>query len=256
MVSLAEGLELPSAPGGRPARWAATGRFGGLSQPPYESLNLADYVGDDPAHVAANRARAAEAVGVAAVDLCVMGAVHGADLAVVDCPGTVPGVDALLTRVPDLALLALGADCIPMALIGSDGITVAAVHCGWRGLVADVVGVAVAAIRDGGADVVRAVLGPSACGRCYAVPPARAAEVVNGTSPVVSSAAITRTLDGQPGIDLRLGVTARLAELGVPAASIAYAGGCTIEQPTLFSYRRDHVTGRQGIAVCTISGAA
>ena len=256
MVSIAEGLELTSAPGGRPARWAATGRSGGASSPPFDSLNLADYVGDDPESVVVNRGRIAVAVGVDPARLSVMGAVHGADLAVVEGPGTVTGVDALLTQVPDLALLALGADCIPMALIGSDGVTVAAVHCGWRGLVADVVAVAVTAMRDHGSDVGRVVLGPSACGRCYAVPDERASEVMARTSPAVSGAAVKRNADGQPGIDLRLGVTARLVELGVAVDSISYAGGCTIEDAALFSYRRDHVTGRQGIAVCTISAGA
>jgi YfiH family protein len=254
MVSLAEGLVEPSAPGGRPARWAATGRSGGVSAEPYATLNLADYVGDDPAAVAENRARLAGALSLPATALAIMGAVHGADLAVVDGPGTVPGVDALLTQSSDLALVALGADCIPLAIIGADGRTVAAVHCGWRGFVADVVGVAVNAMRDHGTDVALVVLGPSACGSCYAVPADRAAEVRARTSPRVGAAALTLTTDGQPGIDLRLGVRARLAELGVEASIITDAGGCTIEDPSLFSYRRDDRTGRQGIAVCTVGG--
>ena len=252
MVPLAEGLVEPSAPGGRPARWAATGRSGGLSAPPFDTLNLAAYVGDDPISVTGNRLRLAEALGVAPEALCVMGAVHSAELAVVQTPGTVAGVDALLTQVPGLALVALGADCIPMALIGADGVTVAAVHCGWRGLVLDVVGVTISALRDHGTRVAAVVLGPSACGSCYAVPPQRADEVRRRTSSLVGDAAITRTRDGQPGIDLRLGVGARLAELGIDGSDVALAGGCTIEDPALFSYRRDAITGRQGMAVCSI----
>jgi YfiH family protein len=255
MVSLAEGLVENSAPGGRPASWAATGRFGGVSAAPFDTLNLADYVGDAPSAVITNRGRVATALGVAPAAICGMRAVHGAELAVVDGPGTVDGVDALLTQVPDLALLALGADCIPMALIGADGITIAAVHCGWRGLVADVVGVAVTAMRDLGTDIAAAVLGPSACGQCYAVPGERADEVRRRCSVSVSTAALTHATDGQPGIDLRQGVRQRLIDLAVDAAVIQFVGGCTIEEATLFSYRRDNVTGRQGVGVCTVSAS-
>lgn len=252
MVSLADGLVLPSAPGGRPARWAATGRSGGASRPPYASLNLAGYVGDDASSVEENRRRVAAQLGLPADQLCVMDSVHGATLAVVDAPGVVPGVDALLTQRPGLAIVALGADCVPIALVGSDGLTVAVVHCGWRGLVADVIAVAVRALRDHGAQVSTAVLGPAVCGSCYPVPQERAAQVVAERSAAVAAMALVTTSDGQPGIDVREGVAARLLELGVSAHAIERVGGCTVEDPALFSYRRDGITGRQGVAVCTV----
>jgi polyphenol oxidase len=254
MVSLASGLVPPPAPGGRPARWAATGRSGGVSRVPYDSLNLAGYVGDDPEAVAANRRLLAVDLGARAADLCVMDSVHGADLAVVDGGGVVPGVDALLTTTAGVVVVALGADCVPVALIGDDGRTVAAVHCGWRGLVADVVAVAVEAMRDHGANVRAAILGPAVCGQCYPVPPERAAEVRAARSAAVAASALVTTADGQPGIDVRAGLEARLRELAVDARSISRVLGCTVEDAGLFSYRRDGVTGRQGIAVCTSSG--
>jgi YfiH family protein len=234
----------PRSPGGRPSRWAATGRSGGISRPPFDTLNLAAHVGDDPDAVAENLARAAAAVGAA--DIAVIDAVHGAEVAVVDAPGAVHGVDAMVTRRAGLALVALGADCVPLALMGADDITVAVAHCGWQGLVADVVGAVVTAM---GGTVQRVILGPSVCGTCYPVPTERADRVRDSVSAEVGTAALVTCADGQPGIDVRRGVRARLRELGVDADAITTAGGCTLEDPRLYSYRRDGRTGRQGIVV-------
>jgi polyphenol oxidase len=255
MVFVANGLVKPEAPGGRPCVWAATGRSGGVSSAPYASLNLAGYVGDQPTSVVRNRGMVARGLGLGDGAITVMDSVHGAELATVSEPGVIPGVDAMLTRTPGLAIVALGADCVPVGLIGADGRTIAVAHCGWRGLVADVISVTVDAMRQHGTDVRLAVLGPSVCGQCYPVPPARAHEVRDATSTVVAQAAVVVTPDGQPGIDVRSGVRARLIELGVPVHAITIAGGCTVEDPTLFSYRRDGVTGRQGIAVAILDPA-
>jgi copper oxidase (laccase) domain-containing protein len=137
-----------------------------------------------------------------------------------------------------------------LALIGADGATIVAAHCGWRGLVADVVAVGVQALRDHGTDVALAVLGPSVCGHCYPVPAARADEVRAACTAEVAAEALVKRVDGQPGIDVRAGAHRRLIELGVRASVIIDAGGCTVEDPRLFSYRRDGRTGRQGMAVC------
>jgi YfiH family protein len=250
MFPIAAGLVRPTSAGGRPSSWAATGRSGGVSRPPYDTLNLAGYVGDDDGAVASNRSTLARALGASDSRLAVMDAVHGADVAIVDEPGVVDGVDALVTQAPGLAIAALGADCVPVALIGDDGLTVGVAHCGWRGLVIDVVHSVVSAVRDHGCDISTVILGPAVCGTCYPVPPDRADEVVRRCSGPVSAAAVTRCADGQPGIDVRLGVRARLVELGLDPGVIMTAGGCTVEDPALFSFRRDGITGRQGIGVC------
>ena len=255
MVTIASGRFEPAMHGGRPARWAATGRWGGFSQPPYDSLNLARHVGDDPAAVTENFAVVCELMGVAEGHLAHMEAAHGADVAVVTRPGVSRGFDALLTRTPGLVLVAIGADCVPVALIGGDGITVAVAHCGWRGLAVDVIGATVDAMRSVGAEVQHAILGPAACGDCYAVPPERVDELARTATSAVSAAAITVARDGQPSIDVRAGAQARLAELGVRSGSITLAGGCTIESAALFSYRRDGLTGRQALLVCTEESA-
>lgn len=255
MFSVAGGLIAPTAPGGRPVRWAATGRSGGVSLAPYDALNLASHVGDDPAAVLANRTLLAVELGLPASSVALMEAVHGAEVLLVDEAGTYPGVDALVTRTPNLAVVAMGADCVPVVLIGTDGLTVAVAHCGWRGLVADVVGAVTVALQDCGTDIRMAILGPSVCGRCYPVPAGRATEVASHVSASVLASALVTTADGQPGIDVREGLAARLAELGVVGSAVARAGGCTVEDRALFSFRRDGITGRQAVAVCSLAAS-
>ena len=101
-----------------PARGGFTTRFGGVSSAPYSGLDLALHVGDDPADVAVNRARLAEAVGVLPGALVFAEQVHGCGVAVVEAAQAtaVPAVDALVTAAPGLALVVLAADCLPVLL--------------------------------------------------------------------------------------------------------------------------------------------
>jgi YfiH family protein len=250
ITPVARGRLEPDHPGGRPCEWAATGRSGGVSAPPFASLNLAAHVGDDAESVAANRSALAGLLGLPGDRLAVMEAVHGRTVAIVDGPVASVGVDALVTQEPGLAIVALGADCLPLALLGSDGRTIGVVHCGWQGLAADVIGAAVTAMADAGAGVRQAILGPTVCGTCYPVSPQRLRDLRACVSAGVLAAAIVTCSDGQPGIDVRAAAVVRLVELGVVATAVLHVGGCTVEDPGLFSYRRDGLTGRQGIAVC------
>jgi copper oxidase (laccase) domain-containing protein len=97
-------------------------------------------------------------------------------------------------------------------------------------------------MRDLGAGSIRAAIGPSVCAACYAVPQAMADDV---WSAVPSSEA--RSRDGGPAIDIAAGVAAQLADAGVDV--VRRVGGCTREDPSLFSYRRDRVTGRMAALV-------
>lgn len=249
-----EGVIDPSAPGGRPAIWAATGRSGGVSVGDFDSLNLAGHVGDDPAAVQENRERLRRWSGAAHV--VVLSAVHGNDVVCVDDAvlaaagrGADPVADAVVCDRPDVSVVALGADCLTLAMVGDDDATVAAVHCGWRGLAGDVVGATVAALAARGVRPAHVVLGPAVCGECYPVPLDRVEEL-NRRAPVgIAEASLVRCPDGQPGIDVRAGVLARLTDLGVSASAVTSVARCTVEETDLFSFRRDGRTGRQGILV-------
>ena len=109
-----------------------TQRSGGVSAPPWDSLNLGDHVGDNPIHVQANRERLADAIGMRPVFLR---QVHGN--AVLHLQANTPdglAADACWTDQPGLACTVLVADCLPLLLAAPDGASVAAVHAGWRGL--------------------------------------------------------------------------------------------------------------------------
>ena len=224
-------------------RWATTDRSGGVSTGPWGAaggaggLNLATHVQDDPDAVRVNRARVAEVLGVPAARLVVAEQVHGADVVEVTgpCPDA-PVADALVTTQPGLLLTVLVADCVPVLLADADAGVVGVAHAGRPGMVAGVVGSAVAAMRDLGARDLVARLGPSVCPRCYEVPLAMREEVA-----AVRPEARSMTWDARPAVDVAAGVLAQLAELGVAARQLP---GCTVEAEQLYSYRRDGVTGR------------
>ena len=232
-------------------RWAFADRTEGASLPPYDAGNLADHVGDDPEHVRRNRATLAAAVGLDGTHVVSMAPVHGNDVGRVDGPTLqpVPEVDALVTTVPGLALLTLAADCVPVLL--GDGVAgvVGVVHAGWRGVVSDVLGTTLDVMRDLGArpENLHALVGPAICGRCYSVHQERFDEVV-----AVAPDAASVSVDGGRGLDLRAAVDARLQRAGV--ASTRH-GSCTAESTALYSYRRDHVTGRHGGVITLLAGA-
>jgi YfiH family protein len=150
-----------------------------------------------------------------------------------------PG-DGLVTTAPGVGLLVWTADCVPVLLAA--GGAVAAIHSGWRGCAADVVGAALEQLEmrhHAQPDRVRAALGPSVCGSCYEV----GSEVPEALQRFNLDDA--RWLAGNR-VDLRGFLTARLEALGVPAENIESVGPCTAESPELASYRRDRAAaGRQ-----------
>lgn len=238
-------LEQTGEPPDRAGHWLFTSRFGGTSEAPFDDWNLAAHVGDDDAAVATNRAQIANLADVAADRVVFMRQCHSADVEIVDsgAVGEVPAVDGLVTSTPELVVVALAADCVPVAMVDVEAGVVAAVHSGWQGMVSDVVGTALVAMQDLGAkrERIRVALGPAICGPCYPVPPERAREAAEAQPACAATAP-----DGQPGIDVRAGLVAGLKGAGV---QVELVGGCTAEDPQLFSYRRDGLTGRQGVAV-------
>ncbi len=222
-------------------RRVTTTRSGGVSGPPFESFNLGDHVGDDPAAVAANRARLAAAIGLGADRVVWMNQVHGDRVEVVDGPRdvAVEDTDALVTSSPRLALAVITADCVPVLLGDARAGVVAAVHAGRVGAQRGVVARTVEAMLEQGAHAgdISALLGPAVSGRNYEVPAAMADEV-EATLPGCR----TTTAAGTPGLDLRSGIACQLRDFGI--TSIDIDPRCTVADPTLFSHRRDAPTGR------------
>lgn len=217
-----------------------TTRAGGVSTAPYDSFNLG-YGADDPAAVAANRARLADQLGLPADRLVWMSQVHGNTVTVVSGPRTepVPDTDAVVTTEPGLALVVLTADCVPVLLADPVVPVVAAVHAGRPGARDGVLPATIETMVGLGAEPggIEALLGPAVCGACYEVPPDLQAGV---DAQLPGSACQTRS--GTAGLDLRAGLWRQLADAG--AGRVGVDPRCTMEDPTLYSYRRDGVTGR------------
>ncbi|MEJ7633397.1 polyphenol oxidase family protein [Aeromicrobium sp.] len=212
--------------------FAFTDREGGLSDGPWESLNLGTSNGDGPDVVERNLGRLGDEMGVDR--LVRMTQVHGADVVWSRdvSPGDIPVADALLTDEPGVGVLVRVADCTPVVLVGLDEPVAGVVHCGREGLVGGVVLAAVAALREWGAESLAAWVGPRACGGCYELPE-EMADAVGAAVP----AARSTTSWGTPAVDIGAGVVAQLVELGIPTTDLG-AHECTIEDERFFSYRR------------------
>lgn len=130
-------------------------RQGGVSTPPFHSLNVSYSVGDDSAAIQENRARCYAALGLAPSQVVCAGLVHGSTVALVeespisrlpDGSGLVEDVDALITASPATGLLITAADCLQVIFHDPETPAVGIAHAGWRGLVAGVLGATVAAM--------------------------------------------------------------------------------------------------------------
>ena len=187
-------------------------------------------MGDSAETVARNREFLSKITG----PIQFMNQVHGDEVVEVKSIGDDQTCDALITRVPGIALAVMVADCIPLLL--SSSTVVGAVHVGRRGLMNSVAVKAVDAMRKLGADQIHAQLGPSICGRCYEVPQDLADEVV-AKHPAASS--LTNNLT--PALDLPRALIADLVASGVTYEASTI---CTLENDEYFSYRRHNITGR------------
>jgi YfiH family protein len=223
-------------PGGRAL---FTTRRGGVSDAPYDTLNLGLFTDDDPAAVGSNRDRLAGLIGVPRRRTAQGRQVHGARvrrvLGAPDPAAELEPADGQATARTGTAAVVLTADCLPVALVAPEGVAI--VHAGWRGLAADVLAEGVAALRELGAESdIAAAIGPGAGVCCYE------------TGPEVHEAFAGYGPEARRGdhADLKLVARRQLARAGVGA--VHDVGLCTIcSAPELFfSHRRDGgLTGRQ-----------
>lgn len=218
---------------------AFTTRLGGVSEPPFDRLNLGVLTADPNEAVAANRRRLAAALGFEPERIPIGLQVHGAELAIHADPqrpspfakrgSDIPEVDGHVVAAPGLAPLVFTADCLPVALFGPGG--VAMLHCGWRGLAGGIVARGAEAI-----DATDAAIGPGIGPCCYEV----GEEVLTAFADLGEGIADGRMLD--------LTEVARRLLAAAGVERVESAGLCTRCQPELFfSHRRDAGrTGRQG----------
>lgn len=231
---------VPAWPAPDNVRACVTTRLGGVSQPPYDSLNLADHVGDDPEAVAGNR-RLLQAWLALPEEPRWLKQVHGtavpaADAIRSDCCEA----DASFTQAAGTVCAVMTADCLPVLLCDREGTTVAAAHAGWRGLQAGILEQTVSQLAIPGEQLL-AWLGPAIGPDAFEVGP----EVREGFCAIEARAEQAfRPGEGDRWFaDIYQLARQRLQRCGVTAV---YGGEfCTYHDARRFySYRRDGVTGR------------
>ena len=233
------GIEAVEALVDGPARAVFTTRAGGVSDGPYAGLNLGTATGDRPGSVRENRMRLCAALGIDPERVTMGRQVHGVTVRTVEAP-TRPGRftgglhgwpagDGLASRRPGLALVVLGADCLPVLLWRRDQPAVAAAHAGWRGLVAGVIDDAVRTLGRPGR--IGAAIGPGVGPCCYPVSRELRDRFASLFGPRVVRA---------PAVDLPLAARFALERAGVPRSAIQSVEACTACEPArLYSHRRD-----------------
>jgi YfiH family protein len=227
-------------------RHAFSTRLGGVSEPPYTSLNLGFGSGDSRACVLRNRARFGQAIGINTDDLMTLRQVHGNRVIVLteaSDPQLVRGspADGLITNRPYLPLAVITADCFPVVLAAPSLPAVGIVHAGRKGIAAQVVPAAMALMCqafDVSAGAVFAAIGPGIGRCCYEVDDASAEPFL---SQFTSDAAVYRP--SRPGhlyLDLQQAILLQLCAAGMPSTHVWSADLCTACHPSWFySYRRE-----------------
>ncbi|MFU8890491.1 MAG: polyphenol oxidase family protein [Anaerosomatales bacterium] len=238
-------------------------RTGGSSAPPFDTLNLATHVGDDPKAVDTNRTLLFDSLGIANLrrDLVTAEQVHGERIAIVtradagagafsEGAPPIPATDALVTDRVGLPLLMMYADCVPVILVATHlRRAVCVVHAGWRGALSRLPGKAARLLAShAGCETsdLRAYIGPHIRACCYEVGEEILSHFCNSFDTI-------RAVDGR--LDLTAAVRESLIECGVGEQRTAEVEACTRDHADmLFSYRAAPLTGRHGALAVIAEG--
>jgi len=253
----------PDWPAPATVRALSTLRTGGLSKPPYASLNLGSHVGDDATAVAGNRRALRDAARLPA-EPAWLEQVHGTHVMDLDSQipadstgaaspapaGPVGPADAAVTRQPGRVCAILTADCLPVLLASDAGDRVGAAHAGWRGLAAGVIEATVGALGAPPRQLL-AWLGPAIGPRHFEVGAEVREEFLQRAAAgdtAADDAAFVPNARGRYTADLYALARHRLRRLGVERI---YGGGeCTYtDDARYYSHRRDGRTGRQATLI-------
>jgi hypothetical protein len=240
---------LPDWPAPTNVRAFMTTRAGGVSRAPYDHLNPAAHVGDDPESVAENRRILRQSLPAEPLWL---NQVHGCAVADQSLSGEEENTaDAAVAFQPGEVRAVLTADCLPVLFCDTAGTVVAAAHAGWRGLAGGVLEATVATMKVPPENLLvwlGAAIGPNA----FEVG-GEVREAFISQHPLAGIAfrpAMPGTLDEAPRqwlADLYALARIRLAAIGV---SQVYGGGlCTFHDPRFFSYRKQTPTGRMASVI-------
>lgn len=238
-------------------------RLGGVSEPPYASLNLGLGSGDDHARVQGNRARFGRSIGINPKDLVTLRQVHGNRVIVLTeatdpqlMRGT-PG-DGLITNRPHLPLAVITADCFPVVFAAPSVPAAGIVHAGRQGTAARVVSTAIERMSqefDVSPEAVFVAIGPGIGPCCYEVDEASAEPFQTHFDP--DDAVYRPSRPGYLYLDLQQAIVQQLRKAGVPSTHIWRADLCTAcHSHWFYSYRREGPRSGQMLNVVMIRSNA
>lgn len=239
-------------------------RFGGVSKPPYDSMNLALHVGDEEMDVVENRRRFLGLLGMDFERLTTPEQVHGDNIMRVgeaeagrgrfSYADSIPATDALMTDVPGIPLMLCFADCTPVLLFDPVHRAAAIAHGGWKGTVRSIAAKTVRAMAEAFGTHPKdclAAIGPAIGPCCYEVG-GEVAEEFRKAFPRFADKIISDR-DGKICLDLWQANRLQLAEAGLLPENIDGAGLCTAcNARTFFSYRAEGPTTGRIAAVMAI----
>ena len=238
---------IPDWPAPRRVRAASSTRTGGWSRGPWRAFNLGAHVGDDAEAVRRNRIRLRHCLGLPEEPRWLVQR-HGSRVVEAGAAGRGTGTaaDGIVARGPGLVCAVLTADCLPLLLCDRGATVVAALHAGWRGIVAGIVETGVEATGCSPGRLM-AWLGPAIGPDRYEVG-ADVRDAVLAGDPEAAAAFRPTGARGKWWANLDRLVRCRLARCGVD--SVHGGGVCTASDPgRFFSYRRDGPTGRMATLV-------
>jgi hypothetical protein len=232
-------------------------RRGGVSPAPFDSLNLGNPNGcatqDDQPHIQENYHRLQAAIGCAHSRRCYVHQVHGNEVVSADSDFDVNlKADALITTTKENVLAIRTADCAPILIADPAGQIVAAVHAGWRGVIAGVIPAAISRLCEMSPTIearsLLAAVGPCIGNEAFEVGPEVLAEFERAFG---ADAPIRRESDGKGRVDLARACRLQLRRAGLPSEQIDITDRCTYrDADEFFSHRRENgVTGRMAALI-------
>jgi YfiH family protein len=240
-----------------------TSRIGGVSLPPYDSLNLGLHTNDNSDHVLINRALLAKATGIEKERFLYASQVHSGDVKIIDSNAIENGVlsqnprtDATITALPGICLMVMVADCVPVLLFDPVRKVSAVIHAGWRGTVHQITSNTIhAMVKHFGCNPVDilAGIGPSIGACCYEVGE-DVREFVAQSFGTTAGYLIQQPDSVKPHFDLWYANHKQLTDNGVKPGNIETSGLCTrCHSETFFSSRASGgITGRFAAGICIL----
>jgi polyphenol oxidase len=228
-------------------------RKGGISPAPMDSMNLGNPSGcaiqDHTDRIQENYRLLESVILPTPRHRCFVHQIHGGIVALADSPTFENGqkADALLTTDPKKILAIRIADCVPILLSDKPGKTVAAVHAGWRGVIANILPITLSQMHTDPQNLVAAI-GPCISFDAFEVGP----EVLDHfTTAFGDTAPIRRDDNGKGHVDLRQACRLQLLAAGIPDPQIDQTDRCTFNHSNeFFSHRRDNgITGRMAALI-------